>query len=494
MSVIHRLLKCIEYDDISCESYIISKLQKNKYTIIRKDNMYIFGIPPGDKIIPVLLCAHWDTKRLPEIPVSLEIGKNGDAVTNSCGILGADDRAGVQAILEVCNIYNQMPYVLFTNYEETGMTGMVEFINSGVLWDYENNINLIISVDRMGDNELVSSLHSHIPDEVIPIALSCGYMPGNGWVTDSYLLEKEFNIAAINVSIGFYNQHSKNEYLSIEDWQSSVHRLSIFMCNIHNRHTAHPRKIEYSSVHYPTKNDHIYIDDMHVFVGAIPECYICGRNDRDAKYDPEVEVHICYSCKNRAYNSAINITKDSINLLKHKLELERQQTRKANSLMRNNMKHKLPPCPVCGSIDHITYNRDEEYYICNSCNDYFYKFPATFDGRFWKIWNNTLKEKQVLWISGVFSFRKSMKNNAPVIMDYVHKDNAFVTCAHCGEYVRKHYDVEVQFKKETKLIHLCPCCLFNAQRLLVEPPIVDVAWEAHFKNVTQGSEDASVPF
>ena len=108
----------------------------------------------------VLLNAHLDT--VEQIKESRVIVKEENIWTSSEGILGADDRAGVNVILATLkslqpNEFNGRLKIIFTVEEEIGMVGACE-VNEAFLW----NVDMALVFDRRGTNDIVT--HNYFQD------------------------------------------------------------------------------------------------------------------------------------------------------------------------------------------------------------------------------------------------------------------------------------------------------------------------------------------
>lgn len=170
-----------------------------------KDNYFYFD-GAGD----ILLTCHIDTVNNPDynpIPALLK-----DCIINYDSMpLGGDDRNG----LLIAGIFHDKintPF-LATNYEETGGHGMFEFISmlrkNKSLFSKFQQYKLILSIDRHGNNHYVE------------------YLPNPEWIedlTDTVKLEKQYgtwsdcqklsdclDIPCINISCGYYNEHTRIE-------------------------------------------------------------------------------------------------------------------------------------------------------------------------------------------------------------------------------------------------------------------------------------------
>ncbi|MEG0153725.1 MAG: M28 family peptidase, partial [Cellulosilyticaceae bacterium] len=127
----------------SMEEFLV-KLYGKKSVIIEKE--YIVAI--GD--IPVGLVAHLDTvHKTPAYQVFYDKDEN---VLWSPQGLGADDRAGVYAIVELLT-RDYKPTVIFTTDEEKGGLGASALVSDFPKPPFE--VNYLIELDRQGGNDSV---------------------------------------------------------------------------------------------------------------------------------------------------------------------------------------------------------------------------------------------------------------------------------------------------------------------------------------------------
>ena len=159
---------------------------------------------PGDSHI--VLVSHVDTMRKGPIKLIEHWG----VISNTKGILGADDRAGVFACFELHKRTGNA--VLFTNFEESGGRGVKKFIK-----DFPNffeNTRLFLEIDRQGHDEYVS--YTYLPKSISEIIETVTeFKEDFGTYSDIYDLSKYYKIPAINVAAGFYNEHTTREMLDI---------------------------------------------------------------------------------------------------------------------------------------------------------------------------------------------------------------------------------------------------------------------------------------
>lgn len=142
------------------------------------------------------------------------------------GILGADDRAGVFGILEAvrhCKRFKiPMPSVIFTNYEESGGRGVKALIQDDVF--DPDTTNLFVELDRKGCNEYVFYT-ANLPEEVKDYVESYGYVEKDGSYSDIMDLAWHYKIPAVNISIGYYSQHTSYESLHWDEMRMNTNRV-----------------------------------------------------------------------------------------------------------------------------------------------------------------------------------------------------------------------------------------------------------------------------
>jgi len=173
---------------------------------------------------PICFVAHIDTVRDNVLPVVLE--KTNNVIRNKNGILGADDRAGVFAILQIYKKCMKkglpLPNVLFTDLEETGGMGAKEFCT--IVQEQElEGIRLFIEYDRKGANQWIDYTEA-ISIHVSKYLNSFGYHENAGSYSDVFDIAETFLIPAINLSIGYYEQHTTKEYLVLDEMWLNINR------------------------------------------------------------------------------------------------------------------------------------------------------------------------------------------------------------------------------------------------------------------------------
>lgn len=163
---------------------------------------------------PVLLVAHLDTVHK-ELPKTFKYDTALGTLSSPEGI-GADDRCGVYMILKVLRHYNCS--VLFCEDEEVGGVGAQKFIETELANGLE--FNYIIEFDRKGNKDAVfyncdnPEFEKFITDEY--------YTTAYGSFSDISIVAPALKCAAVNLSCGYYNAHTKEEFVILSEMENSI--------------------------------------------------------------------------------------------------------------------------------------------------------------------------------------------------------------------------------------------------------------------------------
>ena len=187
-----------------CKTYLQASYGED--SVIAKDTyLYAFGT------IPITVVAHvdtvWDKK--------IKVIKNGKIWRGSHG-LGADDRAGIFLIAKLIQ-QGFRPNVLFTLGEEIGGIGALSFIR-----DFKhppNKTHFLIELDRRGEKDCVFydcgnlDFYSYIE--------SFGFKTAEGLFSDISFICPSWDIAGVNLSVGYNYEHTPKEYINIQHLQNT---------------------------------------------------------------------------------------------------------------------------------------------------------------------------------------------------------------------------------------------------------------------------------
>ena len=169
---------------------------------------------------PTMLCAHLDTvhRRQPT-----KIVDDGNKVSSPMGI-GGDDRCGVYAILAILKATEESgkrPYLFFSTDEEVGGASTkraAQEIKGRVA-----GVGYMIQIDRRGKQDSVyykcdNKQFKKFIDEH-------GFVEAQGSFTDICNLSPVFDLASVNLSCGYYNEHHAEEYVVYAELQDTIDKV-----------------------------------------------------------------------------------------------------------------------------------------------------------------------------------------------------------------------------------------------------------------------------
>lgn len=132
-----------------------------------------------------------------------------------CG-LGADDKCGIWVALKLLQKHPVMKVVFFVG-EEIGCVG-----SSQADMDFFDDARFVVQADRRGAHDLITSIYcteicsEEFVKDANPKAFR--YKETEGMLTDVYTLkENGLKVSCINVSCGYYEPHTSNEYVDKND-------------------------------------------------------------------------------------------------------------------------------------------------------------------------------------------------------------------------------------------------------------------------------------
>lgn len=238
-SFLMELKRCLSIDGESGDEddirdWVRSKLVNHvdSLEVDSKGNILAVKVYGRGKGPVILLNAHLDT--VYSFDEGREIIKDGNIWSSSSGILGADDRAGVAILLETLkrldatNFHGTVKYI-FTVEEEIGLLGA-----KGVDADFLYDVDAAFVIDRRGTGDIVTSHggYEQFCDESLgelieEIASSQGL---GGWKctaggSSDTRIWASHGIQSVNLSAGYFNEHSSAEYLDVKSCMGTLKLL-----------------------------------------------------------------------------------------------------------------------------------------------------------------------------------------------------------------------------------------------------------------------------
>lgn len=248
------------------KKFVAEKLKETHNKVIEGDG-YVYA--QGE--FPVLLVAHLDTVHK-ELPKKIIYDVKTDSLSSPQGI-GGDDRCGVYMIFEVVKQFNCS--VLFCEDEEIGGVGAEKFTRTDIAKQLE--FNYIIEFDRKGSNDAV--FYDCANDEFEKFITEEFYKSSWGSFSDISVLAPFFECAAVNLSCGYYNAHTTQEYVVLSEMDESIHQA----CRILAK-TTEEDKFEYIDGYFGDRFDFNYGYDYQ------DRIYLIEWYDHNKKQEEWTEV------------------------------------------------------------------------------------------------------------------------------------------------------------------------------------------------------------
>lgn len=194
---------------------IVHKFLTKKYDNVICTEEYLFA--EGE--VPICLVAHLDTV-FKQPPTDIFYDQEKKVMWSPQG-LGTDDRAGVYAIIELLS-FGYKPSVIFTTDEEIGGVGATELVTRYPECPF-NNIKAIIELDRQGEKDCVF-YHCDNPDFEEYI-YQFDFTPALGSFSDISIIAPQWGIAAVNLSVGYVDEHSYSERLYEQFLDATIEKV-----------------------------------------------------------------------------------------------------------------------------------------------------------------------------------------------------------------------------------------------------------------------------
>lgn len=259
------------------QKFLITKGYK---VVIKDEYLYAEGTDP------VCLVAHLDTV-FKQLPSEIYYDKEQHVMWSPQG-LGADDRAGIYAILQIVND-GYKPTIVFCKDEEVGGLGAQALVED--MPECPTELKMIIELDRQGMDDCVF-YDCDNPDFERYIQ-QFGFTPDMGSFSDISFIAPEWKVAAVNLSVGYMNEHTYCETLYTNWLEDTIAKVETILDSIGDMPSFE------------------YIPLVATF---IPECMICRAPLHVNNFKPVflkgMQINVCNECLDKYYrpdrNEALN--------------------------------------------------------------------------------------------------------------------------------------------------------------------------------------------
>lgn len=268
-------------NDYNLFKKLVSLNQKSLFDImtsyLRKHYLHVQSykhsvVAFGD--IPVALVAHLDTVFY--TPASEIFYDQQQNVVWSPDGLGADDRAGVFAIIKLIKA-GYKPHIILTTDEEQGAIGAKNLVQ-----DYINppfaSLKYIIQLDRHGKNDCV--FYNCANDLFTMFIEQYGFIEATGSFSDISIICPAWKIAGVNLSVGYVDEHSYSERLYVSALYSTIEKVKKMLDEAHTIEEP----FSYIPAKYP--NQFMSIQDTEVLLNGEIKCSNCHNIFSDYEMFP----------------------------------------------------------------------------------------------------------------------------------------------------------------------------------------------------------------
>jgi hypothetical protein len=197
---------------------------------------------------PFCLVAHVDTVQ--EGKKDLIYDHDRQIFHNLSGTLGADDRAGCYLALKLYREKNVM--ALITDGEESGGQGAYEASNlfGGLL----KEISFLVEIDRRGHGEAVFYNGESGPFK--KFIKGFGFKEARGTFSDISILGPAIPLPSVNLSAGYYHEHTDKEYLEVRSLNYTALALERMVKHDYSQEESNKWIIAPSRPYYRYRDDY----------------------------------------------------------------------------------------------------------------------------------------------------------------------------------------------------------------------------------------------
>lgn len=210
--------------------------------------------------------------------------------TNGNGI-GGDDKCGLVACLELLKALPYCKAVFFVE-EESGAKGSRECD-----MNFFDDCRYVIEIDRRGSEDLIQQSGSTklCDDEFADTLEKYGFKRDRGTFTDvNNLTNRGVSINTANVSSGYYNAHTGDEYVNLKELRRNIHKVLKFA----QQEYLGDRVLFKTTKKYSIpKGFPSFLSKSSNEESDFGLCACCGKYSENLSYSSEKSSWVCEKCK-----------------------------------------------------------------------------------------------------------------------------------------------------------------------------------------------------
>lgn len=249
----------------------LSTFLQTKYKNIVETKDYILA----EGNIPIALVAHMDTVfSAPPSEVFYDTARN--VIWGNNG-LGADDRAGIFIMMRLIQ-KGLRPHIILTTDEERGCLGAMQLAK--IEQPFED-LRYIIQLDRRNEADCV--FYDCDNPDFEKYVETFGFVTAIGTLSDICEICPAWEIAGVNLSVGYVDEHTLAERLYVHALLTTLERVKKMLTV-----SEMPEKFKYIPIPYPTT---IYNGIKYNFLDDEVVCAFCLKSHSEEECFPVRTVY-----------------------------------------------------------------------------------------------------------------------------------------------------------------------------------------------------------
>ena len=265
-----------------------------------------FIIAEGE--LPICLIAHMDTV-FSRLPQEFFYDPRKEVLWSPHGS-GFDDRAGIYIILQ-CIESNLKPHIIFTQGEEKGGLGAKALVDFFSFCPFDD-CRALIELDRANEKDCV--FYDCDNKDFEKWIHSFGFKTDWGTFTDISIIAPAWGLAAVNLSVGYNDEHTYAERLHCRWCDKTIEKVKKILEASPNMLSYDYIPVQYHVKYWgsnygygfygsPTDEDDFEYDDSAI----MSKCLLCNANlgddNRHIIPDEHYPYAVCDPCFKKYYNA-----------------------------------------------------------------------------------------------------------------------------------------------------------------------------------------------
>ena len=210
-------------DEQQMSELIQETLTRNSIPYTITDDHQIYRLNPGEPLV----CAHLDEVHFaPCEEIILHNQRYYGMTDHTQTGIGADDKNGVWVVLNLLRTFPNLSFI-FSTQEEIGAQGIKDLLKNHLDKNVLDSIPYALIFDRQGNSDIIGTKNDYcaqdLEDAICEISQENNflYTPAQGVFSDCNKLRHY--VPCVNLSVGYYNAHSDQEYTEIKDLIQAFH-------------------------------------------------------------------------------------------------------------------------------------------------------------------------------------------------------------------------------------------------------------------------------